>query len=81
MTNPIKKLYLKIRKMHITPPWLVMAIDLFWVAVSVFLTLFLRDNFQFPTRLNLSDWVYTPVLLLLVRFFFFEVFVCLTVPL
>ena len=74
MTNPIKKLYLKIRKMHITPPWLVMAIDLFWVAVSVFLTLFLRDNFQFPTRLNLSDWVYTPVLLLLVRFFFFEVF-------
>ena len=74
MTNPIKKIYLKIRKMHITPPWLVMVIDLLWVAVSVFLTLILRDNFQFPSRLNFSDWVYAPVLILIVRFIFFEVF-------
>ena len=74
MNNPIKKLYLKMRKMHITPPWLVMVIDLLWVALSIFLTLFIRDNFQFPTHLYFSDWVYTPILLLLTRFFFFEVF-------
>ena len=74
MSSPIKKLYLKVRNLHITPPWLVMIIDLMWVAISVYLALFTRDNFQFPSHLYTSDWVYAPIVIVLVRFVLFEIF-------
>lgn len=74
MSSPIKKLYLKVRNLHITPPWCVMIIDILLVAISVYLALFTRDNFQFPSHLYTSDWVYAPIVIVLVRFVLFEIF-------
>ncbi len=74
MASPIKKLYLKVRNLHITPPWLIMLVDLALVIIAVFLALFLRNNFQFPARLYSSDWVYAPIIILTARFLFFEIF-------
>lgn len=74
MVSPIKKLYLKVRNLHITPPWLIMLMDIIMVAIAVFLALFIRDNFQFPAHLYTSDWVYAPIIILIVRFVLFEIF-------
>ena len=74
MSSPIKKLYLKVRNLHITPPWCVMIIDILLVAISVYFALFTRDNFQFPSHLYTSDWVYAPIVIVLVRFVLFEIF-------
>ncbi len=74
MSSPIKKLYLKVRNLNITPPWFVMIIDILLVAISVYLALFTRDNFQFPSHLYTSDWVYAPIVIVLVRFVLFEIF-------
>ncbi len=74
MSSPIKKLYLKVRNLHITPPWLVMLLDLLLVAASVYLALFTRDNFQFPSHLYTSDWIYAPIVIVLIRFVLFEIF-------
>ena len=74
MNSPIKNLYLKIRKLHITPPWLIMTLDLLVVALSVFLAMIIRDNFKFPTHLNYTDWIYAPIIILVLRFIFFEIF-------
>lgn len=74
MSSAIKKLYLKIRKLHITPPWLVMAVDLFVVAVSIFLSMIIRANFKLPSSLTYTDWLYAPIIILIIRFVFFEIF-------
>ncbi len=74
MASPIKKLYLKVRNLHITPPWTIMLLDMLLVVISVFLALTLRNNFHLPTRLNASDWLYTPIVILVVRFFTFDLF-------
>ena len=74
MSSPIKKLYLKVRNLQITPPWCVMIIDILLVAISVYFALFTRDNFQFPSHLYTSDWVYAPIAIVLVRFVLFEIF-------
>jgi len=74
MTLPVKKLYLKIRNLHITPPWLIMTLDLLMVAISVFLSLIIRTNFKLPSHVNYSDWIYAPVMILTLRFVFFEIF-------
>lgn len=74
MSSSIKKIYLRIRNLHITPAWLIMALDLLVVGVSVFLSLVLRANFKLPTHMNYTDWVYTPILILIMRFIFFEIF-------
>ncbi len=74
MISPVKKLYLKIRRLHITPPWLIMALDLLMVALSVFLSMIIRANFKLPTHLNDTDWIFAPVLILTFRFIFFEIF-------
>ena len=74
MSSSIKKIYLRIRNLHITPAWLIMALDLLVVGLSVFLSLVLRANFKLPTHMNYTDWVYTPILILIMRFIFFEIF-------
>lgn len=63
-----------IRSLKITPAWMVMTLDMVIVFVSAFLAMFLRDNFKFPTGLNLSDWILAPIILLIVRFLFFLAF-------
>lgn len=74
MATPFKKIYLRIRKLHITPPWLVMTLDLLIVVISVFLSLLIRDNFKFPSPLNFTDWIYAPLIILTIRFVFFQIF-------
>lgn len=74
MKSPIKKLYLKVRKLGITPPWLVMCIDILVVALSVFLAMFIRDNFKFPSNLGYVDWINAPILILPVRILFLAIF-------
>ena len=74
MSSSIKKIYLRIRNLHITPAWLIMALDLLVVAISVFLSLIIRANFKLPTHMNYTDWVYAPILILILRFIFFEIF-------
>ncbi len=74
LTSPTKKIYLKIRKLHITPPWIIMTFDMLAVVIAVFLALFLRDNFKFPSHLNLSYYLYSPLIILVFRFIFFEIF-------
>lgn len=74
MKSPIKKLYLKIRKLHITPPWLIMIFDLLAVILSVYLSMFIRDNFKFPSHLNFIDWINAPLIILFFRFIFFQIF-------
>jgi len=74
MSSSIKKIYLRIRNLHITPAWLIMALDLLMVGISVFLSLVVRANFKLPTHMNYTDWVYAPILILILRFIFFEIF-------
>lgn len=74
MKSPIKKLYVKVRTLGITPPWLIMCIDMLAVAISVFLSMFIRENFKFPTHLGTSDWLNAPLLILFVRILFFAIF-------
>lgn len=74
MISPVKKIYLKVRNLHITPPWLIMLVDLILVLFAVFLALFIRGNFQFPSRMYASDWLYAPLILPLSRFIWFEIF-------
>ena len=74
MNSPAKKLYLRIRNLHITPAWLIMGLDLLVVEISVFLSLIIRANFKLPTHMNYTDWVYAPILILIMRFVFFEIF-------
>ena len=65
---------MRIRNLHITPAWLIMALDLLVVCISVFLSLVVRANFKLPTHMNYTDWVYAPILILILRFIFFEIF-------
>lgn len=51
-----------------------MTFDMLAVVASVFLALFLRDNFKFPSHLNLSYYFYSPLIILVFRFVFFEIF-------
>ena len=51
-----------------------MALDLLVVGISVFLSLVIRANFKLPTHMNYMDWVYAPILILVLRFIFFEIF-------
>ena len=74
MNSPAKKLYLRIRNLHITPAWLIMSLDMLVVAISIFLTMIIRANFKLPTHLNYTDWIYAPIILLTLRFIFFEIF-------
>ena len=74
MKSPIKKIYLKVRSLGITPPWLVMCIDILVVALSVFLAMFIRDNFKFPSNLGYIDWINAPILILPVRSLFLAIF-------
>ena len=74
MKSPIKKIYLKVRSLGITPPWLVMCIDILVVALSVFLAMFIRDNFKFPSNLGYIDWINAPILILPVRILFLAIF-------
>ena len=74
MKSPIKKIYLKVRSLGITPPWLVMCIDILVVALSVFLAMFIRDNFKFPSNLGYVDWINAPILILPVRILFLAIF-------
>lgn len=74
MISPVKKTYLRIRKLHITPPWLVMLIDMLFVVLSIYITLFIRSNFNVSSALYTSDWYYTPIVILAIRFLFFEIF-------
>ncbi len=51
-----------------------MTLDMLAVVIAVFLALFLRDNFKFPSHLNLSYYLYSPLIILVFRFVFFEIF-------
>ncbi len=73
-TSLIKRLYLKVRKLNITPPWAVMLLDIFVVFFSVALTLFIRENFKFPTSINYSDWLYALLMIIPIRFLYFIIF-------
>lgn len=73
--SPIKRLYLKIRKLSITPPWAVMLVDVCVVLFSLILALFIRDNFRFPSSpLSYSDWVFSLLIIIPVRILFFLLF-------
>lgn len=74
MKSPIKKLYLKTRKLTITPPWFVMLLDMICVVLTVALSMFIRANFNFPTALENNDWLITPIVILSIRFLVFEIF-------
>lgn len=60
--------------MNITPPWLIMTLDLFAVAFSLFLSMVIRANFNLPNAIHSTDWIYAPILILIIRFIFFEIF-------
>lgn len=72
--SPVKRLYLAVRKLSITPAWAIMLVDMFVVFFSVALTLFIRENFKFPTSINYSDWLYASLMIIPVRFVFFLIF-------
>lgn len=65
---------MKIRSLEITPAWLIMLLDMCIVIISIFLAIFLRDNFKFPTNLHSSDWILAPLIIFVVRFLFFLLF-------
>lgn len=73
-TSPVKRLYLAVRNLGITPAWAVMLIDMLVVFFSVALALFIRENFKFPTSINYFDWLYAPLMIIPVRFLAFLVF-------
>lgn len=74
MKNLIRKLYIKIRSLTITPAWMIMILDMCIVLVSIFIAMFLRDNFKFPTGLTFSDWILAPIAIIVVRLLFFLLF-------
>ena len=74
MKSPIKKLYILTRKLSITPPWLVMLIDMVVVALAVLFSMFLRANFKFPSTLESNDWIIAPIVILGIRLLVFEIF-------
>jgi len=74
MKSPIKKLYIKTRKLTITPPWFVMLLDMICVIVAVALAMFIRENFKFPTSLESNDWLIAPIVIVGIRFLVFEIF-------
>ena len=51
-----------------------MCIDILVVALSVFLAMFIRDNFKFPSNLGYIDWINAPILILPVRILFLAIF-------
>lgn len=51
-----------------------MILDMCIVLVSIFIAMFLRDNFKFPTGLTFSDWILAPIAIIVVRLLFFLLF-------
>lgn len=45
-----------------------------FVVLSIYITLFIRSNFNVSSALYTSDWYYTPIVILAIRFLFFEIF-------
>lgn len=74
MKSPVKKMYFKMRRLKITPPWMVLSIDTIAMIFSIFLSIVIRNNFKFTTNLGNFYWITVPVIVLIVRIFYSLVF-------
>lgn len=74
MKSPVKKIYIKVRKLNIMPAWFILMLDIFGVIISILLAMFIRDNFKFPTNLEAPYWITVPIIILLVRVIYFLIF-------
>lgn len=74
MKSSMKKIYVKVRKLKIMSPWLILILDIVAVIFSIFLSIIIRDNFRFTTVLGNSYWITVPVIILIVRIIYFIAF-------